>query len=317
MSLHQQNSSQGYDQQAFNVSERSRARTLLELLTEANANIKEEINPQLLAQEKSLQSQLDATEKQRLDINNNPQSTTKQKTAIEQRHETLLEQYQNLQDEIRQKSPKYAALKYPQPLTLEQVQQQILDDNTTLLQYSLGAEKSYLWVVTKEGMTSYQLPSQEGNSNSFAQAEPLLSQVILAPAQDKLTVDGGHSQALAFKARERVTKKRLLIVADGVLQYIPFSALSLSVNQQPLINQYEITNLPSSSSLATIRHEIQTRKSAPKTLAILANPVFSQDNERVENRKTNLSQQPSDLDLLALNRSVRSLEEDKLVVLKM
>ncbi|MGL5835803.1 MAG: tetratricopeptide repeat protein [Waterburya sp.] len=306
MSLHQQNPSQGYDKQAFNVSERSRARTLLELLTEAQANIKEGINPQLLAQEKSLQGQLDATEKQRLDIFNNPQSTTKQKTAIKQKHETLLEQYQNLQNDIRAQSPKYAALKYPQPLTLEQVQQQILDNDTALLQYSLGQEKSYLWVVTKEGMTSYQLPAQaeiekratnllriikQTNPDSFAQAEPLLSQVILAPAQDKLT------------------KKRLLIVADGVLQYIPFSALSL--NQQPLINQYEIINLPSSSSLATIRHEIQARKSAPKTLAILANPVFSQDDERVENGKTNLSQQPSNIDLLALNRSVRSLEEDK------
>jgi CHAT domain-containing protein/Flp pilus assembly protein TadD/flagellar biosynthesis chaperone FliJ len=326
MSLHQQNPSQGYDRQAFNVSERSRARTLLELLTEAQANIKEGINPQLLAQEKSLQGQLDATEKRGLDINNNPQSTTKQKTAINQQHQTLLEQYQNLQNDIRAQSPKYAALKYPQPLTLEQVQQQILDDDTALLQYSLGQEKSYLWVVTKEGMTSYQLPVQaeiekratnllqiikQGNPNSFAQAEPLLSQAILAPAQAKLAAEGGHSQALAFKARERVTKKRLLIVADGVLQYIPFSTLSLSVNQQPLINQYEIINLPSSSSLATIRHEIQARKSAPKTLAILANPVFSQDDERVQNGKTNLSQQPSDIDLLALNRSVRNLEEEK------
>jgi CHAT domain-containing protein/Flp pilus assembly protein TadD len=310
MKLHQQNPSQGYDKQAFNVSERSRARTLLELLTEANAKIKEGANLQLLAQEKSLQGQLDVTEKQRLDINNNPQSTTKQKTAIDQQYKTLSEQYQDLQNEIRAKSPKYAAIKYPQPLTLEQVQQQILDNDTALLQYSLGKERSYLWVVTKEGMTSYQLPAQaeiekgaenllkvinqhRGNSDSFAQAEPLLSQAILAPAQDKLT------------------KKRLLIVADGVLQYIPFSALSLSVNQQPLINQYEIVNLPSSSSLATIRHEIKTRKSAPKTLAILANPVFSQDDERVANSKTNLSQQTSDIGSLALNRSVRSLEEDK------
>jgi CHAT domain-containing protein/tetratricopeptide (TPR) repeat protein len=306
MELHQQSPSQGYDKQAFNYSERSRARTLSELLTEANANIKEGIAPPLLAQEKSLLGQLDAIEKQRLDIYNNPQSTAKQKTAIDQRQKALLEQYQNLQTEIRAQSPKYAALKYPQPLTLKQVQQQILDRETVLLQYSLGKERSYLWVVTKEGMTSYQLPAQaeiekratnllqiikQGNSDSFAQAEPLLSQAILAPAQDKLT------------------KKRLLIVSDGVLQYTPFSALSL--NQQPLINQYEIVNLPSSSSLATIRHQTQTRKSAPKTLAILANPVFSQEDERVENGKTNLSQQTSDIGSLALNRSVRSLEEDK------
>lgn len=83
MDLHQQNPSQGYDKQAFNISELSRACTLLELLTEANANIKEGIDPQLLAQEKTLQSQLDATEKQCLEINNNPKSSADQKAAIE------------------------------------------------------------------------------------------------------------------------------------------------------------------------------------------------------------------------------------------
>jgi CHAT domain-containing protein len=309
MSLHQQNPSQGYDKQAFNISERSRARTLLELLTEANANIKEGADPQLLSQEKSLQSQLDAVEKQRLDIYNNPNSKPEQKTAIDQQLKTLNAQYSDLQNEIRKTSPKYAALKYPQPLTLEQVRQQILDEDSVLLQYALGEERSYLWVVTKEGMTSYQLPAQaeiekratnllrtikQGNQTAFAQAEPLLSQVILAPAKDK------------------INKKRILVVADGVLQYVPFASLSLAENQQPLITQYEIINLPYSSSLATIRNEVQARKSAPKTVAILANPVFSKDDQRVKNGKNTISQQPnSDLSLLALNRSVRSLEDGK------
>ncbi|MDJ0690144.1 MAG: tetratricopeptide repeat protein [Xenococcaceae cyanobacterium MO_188.B32] len=161
MELHQRNPSQGYDKKAFHISESSRARTLLELLTEANANIKEGVDPQLLAQEKSLQGQLDATEKQRLDIYNNPNSKLEQKTDIDQKHKTLLKQYQELQTDLRQKSPNYAALKYPQPLTLEQVQEDILDEDTVLLQYSLGKENSYLWVVTKEEMQSYQLPSQE------------------------------------------------------------------------------------------------------------------------------------------------------------
>ncbi|MDJ0590449.1 MAG: CHAT domain-containing protein, partial [Pleurocapsa sp. MO_226.B13] len=342
MELHQQNPSQGYDKQAFNISERSRARTLLELLTEATANIKEGVAPQLLAQEKSLQGQLNAIEEQRLEIYNNPDSTPEQKTDIKQKHQTLLKEYQELQNEIRKESPKYADLKYPQPLTLEQVQQQILDEDTVLLQYSLGEERSYLWVVTKEGMTSYPLPSEkeiekraknllkfttQGNPKAFTQAVTPLSQAILDPVKDKLT------------------KKRILVVADGVLQYIPFAALSLSENQQPLITNYEIINLPSSSSLATIRHETQARKSAPKALTVLADPVFSTDDKRVNktqdkipsiisliaqrlqlllgrlfglksvtvnNSKTTVSQaQPSDLGLLALQRSVRSLRDGK------
>ncbi|MFM7580114.1 MAG: hypothetical protein ACKO5Q_24670, partial [Microcystaceae cyanobacterium] len=111
MDLHQQNPAKGYNAQAFNTSERGRTRTLLELLTESQANIKEGIDPQLLAKEKSLQSQLDTVEKQRLELYSKPNSTDEQKSAIDQRQKTLLSQYQNLQNEIRAKSPKYAALK--------------------------------------------------------------------------------------------------------------------------------------------------------------------------------------------------------------
>ena len=309
MALHQQNPSQGYDQQAFNISERSRARTLLELLTEANANIKEGVDPQLLAEEKRLQGKLDAIEKQRLDIYNNPNSTSEQKIGIVQQHQTLLKEYQDFQTDLRKKSPKYTDLKYPQPITLEQVQQQILDQDTVLFQYSLGQERSYLWVVTKQEMTSYELASQkdiekcaknllraikQGNPKILAKAVPLLSKVILDPVKDKLT------------------KKRILVVADGVLQYIPFAALSPSENQQPLITNYDIINLPSSSSLATIRHQTKARTSALKALAVLADPVFSADDKRVNNGKTTVSQpQPSDLRSLALKRSVKNLRDGK------
>ncbi|WP_293095965.1 CHAT domain-containing tetratricopeptide repeat protein [Moorena sp. SIO3I6] len=342
MELHQQNPSQGYDKQAFNISERSRARVLLELLTEANANIKEGVDPELIAQQKRLQGQLDATETQRLEIDNNPNSTDEQKKAINETRKSILKEYHDLQTKIRAKSPNYAALNYPQPLTLEQIKEDILDQDTVLLQYSLGRKQSYLWVVTKEEMTSYQLPSQKdinnwvknlikfttkSNAKAFTQAVTPLSKAILKPAKDKLT------------------KKRIVIVADGFLQYIPFAALSVSENQQPLITNYEIINLPSSSSLATIRHQTQARKPAPKALAVLADPVFSIDDKRINNTenqtpgvirfitqrlqlvlgklfgsksatvnedKTTVSQpQPSDLGSLALKRSVKNLRNGK------
>jgi len=308
MDLHQQNPSQGYDKQAFNISERSRARTLLELLTEANANIKEGIDPQLLAQEKSLQSQLDATEKQRLEINNNPKSSADQKAVIEKQQKDLLTQYQTLQNEIRAKSPKYAALKYPQPLTLAEVQQQILDPDTALLQYSLGKEKSYLWIITKDGFTSHILPAQKeietatrellnaiqygkGDTANINQAANQLSQLVLTPAA-------------------KLNQKRLVIVPDGVLSYVPFSTLAL--NNQPLINQHELVNLPSSSSIALIRQETQNRKPAPKTLAILADPIFSADDQRLKApQKQSISPTNPDLNQLDLNRVTKTLKKSR------
>ncbi|MGK7916387.1 MAG: CHAT domain-containing protein, partial [Prochloraceae cyanobacterium] len=226
---------------------------------------------------------------------------------------TLLAKYEDIQTQIRVTSPGYAAITQPKPLTLAEVKQQFLDSDTILLQYSLGEERSYLWLVTQEeGITSYQLPSQKeiekraknvlrqinqakDNPKAFARAVTPLSKVILDPVKDQLT------------------KKRILIVADGILQYIPFAALTLPEKQQPLITNYEIINLPSSSSLATIRNETQARKSAPQALAVLADPVFSADDKRLNNGEPTLSQEPtSDLGLLALQRSVRSVEEGNL-----
>ncbi len=80
-------------------------------------------------------------------------------------------------------------------------------------------------------------------------------------------------------------KKRLLIVADGALQYIPFAALPVPTDasnaaQTPLIVAHEIVSLPSASTLAVLRREAGERKGATKTLAVLADPVFERTDER-------------------------------------
>jgi CHAT domain-containing protein len=87
----------------------------------------------------------------------------------------------------------------------------------------------------------------------------------------------------------QLAKKRLLIVADGMLHYIPFGALpdpnnfkEGDGNWQPLLVEHEIVNLPSASTLVALRRELAGRKAAAGTLAVLADPVFSRDDERVK-----------------------------------
>ena len=71
---------------------------------------------------------------------------------------TLEERYAQVQAEIRRGSPRYAALSQPQPLRLADIQREVLDDNTLLLEYALGEERSYLWAVSRKGHSSYVLP---------------------------------------------------------------------------------------------------------------------------------------------------------------
>ncbi|MEG4119422.1 tetratricopeptide repeat protein [Microcoleus sp. N9_B4] len=314
MQLHKTNPQSGYDTKALEASERSRARSLLELLQESNANIREGISPELLQQEKSLQQQLDAIEKQRIETISSPNPNATKIAEIDKQRLALLQQYQQIQAQIRTASPRYAALTQPQPLTLPEIQKQILDENTILLQYSLGESRSYLWVVTSTGLTSYELPkradietaavafrtavtspTQRNIPQKVAQASANLGQIILQPAAAQLA------------------NKRLLIVPDGVLHYTPFPALTLpqTAGQNTnvsLIAEHEIITLPSASTLAILRQNYGDRKPPSQTLAILADPVFSPDDERIKGKITQATTEKLEANNLGLNRSLRASE---------
>ena len=311
MELHKKQPKSGYDTKAFEVSESSRARSLLELLQEANANIRQGVSPELLQKERSLQQQLDNIEKQRIEVLSRPNSTPEQKTELDQKRQTLLGQYQDIQAQIRATSPRYAALTQPQPLTLAQIQQQILDQNTILLQYSLGKERSYLWAVTKTDITSYELPKATDIEEAARNFRNTVTNQRYRNNPSKLAeTNNAISQMILQPVAAQIGQKRLLIVSDGVLNYLPFAALSLpdksgKNGNQPLIVDHEIVLLPSASTLASLRQNYNDRQAPSKPLAILADPVFSANDERVKNKATAATQQAIELANLGLSRSSR------------
>jgi CHAT domain-containing protein len=82
-----------------------------------------------------------------------------------------------------------------------------------------------------------------------------------------------------------VEARRLLIVADGSLQYIPFAALPMpkrsTASGQRLLSQYEVVNLPSASLLVMLRQHSRATNQARNSIAIIGDPVFSRDDPRV------------------------------------
>jgi CHAT domain-containing protein/Flp pilus assembly protein TadD len=334
MQLHKSNPSKRYDALALNASERARARSLLELLTEARANIRSGADPKLLELERTLQQQLDATEQRRIQLLST-QYTNKQLAQIKQQQDSLNAQIEQVQQQIRKTSPRYASLKYPQPLTLQQIQSTVLDDNTLLLEYSLGEKRSYLWAVTKTSITSYELPkradiekaAQQFYEQTGKQKAPSSRGLGATPREDSFEVTAQLSQMLLSPVAAQLGQKRLLIVSDGVLQYLPFAALptpdSLGKDKTPvpLIVQHEIVNSPSASTVAVIRQDTNGRKVAPKKVAVIADPVFDAKDERVRLRagaqplaplqSTKRSPlqlaNPDDLDSLALTRSAQEV----------
>lgn len=155
MQLHQQQPAAGYDGRALQASERARARSLLEMLAEAGADIRQGVDAALLARERALQQSLNDAARAQIKINSGPH-TAEESAASAKELDALTSEYQQVEGQIRQTSPRYAALTQPRPLSLPAAQQ-LLDGDTVLLEYSLGTERSFLWAVTPEAIKSYEL----------------------------------------------------------------------------------------------------------------------------------------------------------------
>ncbi|MBD2043697.1 CHAT domain-containing protein [Microcoleus sp. FACHB-672] len=300
MQLHQQDPNKGYDAEALHISERARARSLLELLTEATADIRAGVEPQLLESEQSLQPQLNALDHQKYQLVSGSYTQTELE-EIQQKIASTLAQLDQLKAKIRISSPRYADLKYPEPLTLQEIQQQVLDEETVLLEYALSEKQSYLWVVTKNSLTSYILPRQ---GEIEAAAETFREAVTINSGRN---IEAGLplSKMLLEPAASQLENKRLLIVGDGALQTIPFAALPLPASPNtPLLVQNEIVTLPSASTVAIQRRQLENRPIANKTLAVIADPVFNLNDERV----TGIPAQPTaSINNSALTRATRNL----------
>ena len=301
MRLHMQHLEGGYDGKALQASERARARSLLDTLKEANADIRQGVDPALLQRERKTQSRLNARAQAQMELLSGPH-TEAQAKAIAEEVEMLIKDLQQIETEIRQTSPHYAALMQPQPLTLKEIQTQVLDQYTVLLEYSLGEERSYLWVVTSSSITSYELAKRDEIETAAGHFYNLLNvrnkdvkgetskqrAVRVAKADLEIPVAAASlSRMVLGPAAGQLGKKRLMIVADGALYFVPFAALPVVSGgaasiPRPLIADHEIVNLPSASTLSVVRGEVAGRPPAPRSVVALADPVFMKDDERVK-----------------------------------
>lgn len=319
MALHLKHPSAGYDGAAFQASERARARNLLDALGNVRGNIRQGADPVLLERERYTRQRLNvkAAQQTRLLGGKHHQAEV---DVLSKEISTLTNEYEQIEAFIKTQSPRYDALTRPRPVSLEQIQSEVLDPDTVLLEYSLGDKRSHLWVVTRNSIKSYELPKR-------SEVEPVARRVYeLMTARnhrsphetaqqwaDRLAqADVEHSETakrlsrmLLGQAASLLVSKRIVVVADGALQYLPFGSLpdpnALANKGQPLIVEHEIVNLPSASVLAVLRRETAGRQLGPKAVAVIADPVFDEDDPRVKRRQAQTLRKkaslPADLEL--------------------
>lgn len=315
-SLMRQGATGQFAARAFEASEQSRARGLIELLREARVDLYQDIAPELAARARALRQDLAAKSDQLARVRASDWNR-EQTIALKGEIARLTAEYDEAWTRVRLASPRYAALTSPEPLKLGEIQSQVLDADTLLLEYSLGERRSYLFAVTPSAIHSFVLPgrkeieakarlfygllTERGKTGVFRSAAEN-RQWLARNDQDCAAAALALSRVLIGPAAELLGKKRLLIVGDGILHYIPFAALPFpatagpgdgekerkvkapAVTSSPLIVNHEIITLPSASVLAVLRREMAGRESARKTIAVLADPVFEDRDERMMSR---------------------------------
>lgn len=263
---------QGDEEEAWATAEEARARVFRDLLAESGAGLRRNAPTALMDRERALQRQLNALETQRLKAG---ESKPEKLQSLRHDIDAKVAELELLRGEIRRQSPLYASLTRPEPTSAARTRQELLDDDTVLLEYRLGETASTVWAVTRASLSAFRLPPRReiepvareaaGSLRSLEHdPQPLceLSRILLAPA----------AQAL--------THRRLVVVADGALEELPFAALPVPSDpaacpQAPLlVDAHEVVSLPSAAALLAQRRLLAGRPPAPGWMAVVADPVY-------------------------------------------
>jgi CHAT domain-containing protein/tetratricopeptide (TPR) repeat protein len=303
MRLHKANPNSGFANAALVASENGRARSLVELLTESIARIRTGVDPALVERERTLRQRIAVSAEKQMRLLSANHSETDLASAAKELDALTLD-YEAVQTKIRQTSPRYAALIQPEQIDLKHIQSELLDKDTLLLEYSLGEDKSYLWTVASDAVRTYELP---GRKEIEAAARRVYDLITLPERSlpDDMTAQRASllnhadteypaaaanlSRILLGPAFSDLGHKRLLIVGEGVLQYVPFAALpepGPANSTAPLVVNHEIVNLPSASVLRVLRQEAARRTAPSKTIAAFADPVFDINDPRLAGDET-------------------------------
>lgn len=208
-----------------------------------------------------------------------------------------------------------------QPLTLDEIQAQIRDVNTVLLEFALGEDQSFVWLVDGDRLTGFAIgPAAEIRNRVLRFRKALLPLEIKEnePTIDYLGRRAAARNALVLESRQLAKiligpvrlppRKRLLIVPDGPLQYLPFAALPIAESGRidlPLAGSHELVMLPSASTLVALRKAVERRPRPADELTVFADPVFEPPGKPVRAAATGSSVFPRSHELTRALRDMR------------
>ena len=280
-----------YLELSFETSEQSRARAQLdEILIRQRADVEPSSEVQIL-ERKQLQTSISDLERHRIALLESGKPATEIE-LVERQLRGLLRDYGILDAQIKETTGH--AARTDSLISVEEIQSE-LDSETAILEYHLGRERSLVWLVRRDGISVYTLPTQKQIEQLARRAHDLLSRSFqrrLAHQTHQSLLD---LTKLLLSPIDEDLPRRLLVSSDGALDYLPFGVLPAAVFEdhersttygdafdfETLGQVHEVIRIPSASILLALRSARAKREPTRASLLMVADPVFSLDDERL------------------------------------
>ena len=277
----------GYDRRALEVSERARARSLVDLLHDVRSGDQHGATDGLAARRRALAYQLGVKAEQQEQLALDAGSG-KQAAALQQAIEELLAELDKVDAALRGQAEAAGGdtAEELRPLAAEAIAGQ-LEPGTLLLEIALGPERSYVWAVSSQGIRSAVLPGEREIERLARRFYDALS--TFDPTAGAAPGDGLARLLLAPVWAEVKDARRLVVVPDSALGPVAWNALRVPLPGQgwraggrvPLLETKEVVEVASATTLAVNRRRLARRPAAALRAAIFADPVFAADDPRV------------------------------------
>ena len=245
--------------EAFHYLERARARVMLDMLAEKAFSSKNKEENELLTQERALRRRIEeiSMEEERITLERPQESEEEIEEAQEPEKpiselEHLQSQHRAILERIEKLNPELASLVNINPLKASEIQG-LLDTDTAVLEYFVGEDNRFIFVVTREKVLL--VPLKVYSRNLFEKIKEFRVRAVEGITLDRLFSKVYEKPLLELYEiliqpieGEISGKKHLVIVPHGMLHYLPFQAL-LSKQRKYLMESFTISYLPSASVL--------------------------------------------------------------------
>jgi CHAT domain-containing protein/tetratricopeptide (TPR) repeat protein len=270
----------GFNDRALLYVESMKARTFLDQLAEGRVEVEKGIDPDLKVKRDKLESAISVETDKISEELRKPSPDDKALVATSAKAEQLSMELSRVIKQIRLQNPHYAAMKYPVPVTLAELQGKVLTKEEVLLEYFITSQGVFCFIVTTDKFEVVKLAIGEVDLRKWV--EELLENMKLGPAKGEGydRVSAGQLYDILMKPFEKALGGRtIIIVPDGVLARLPFEALVIvkERNRSYLLEKYIVKYIQSASVLALLRTPGNSAQASERFIGF-GDPVYDYEN---------------------------------------